>query len=271
MATAATAGILRNAIADTATVTSRPRVVVCLPTYNEAEHVETMLTALVDLFDREGIDGRVLVIDDDSPDGTGRIADGVAHREKRVSVLHRPGKEGLGRAYRAGFRVALDAGADLIVEMDCDFSHDPAALPELLEAANHAHFVLGSRYVAGGSIGEWGPIRRVVSRVGCWYARRVLGVPVQDLTGGFKCFRREVLESLPLDEVDTAGYGFQIDMTFRALEHGYVVREVPITFTDRQAGQSKMSWRITLEAVLAVPAMRMRAARTRVATRRKEA
>ncbi|MGE3141006.1 MAG: glycosyltransferase, partial [Thermoleophilia bacterium] len=192
-----------------------------------------MLRAVLGVADAEGLDLRVLVVDDGSPDGTADLADGVAAADPRVQVLRRTAKEGIGPAYRAGFRHALDAGAALVLEMDCDFSHDPAALPALIAAAADADVVLGSRYVPGGGVARWGPLRRAISRGGCLYAQAVLGVGVRDLTGGFKCFRREVLEAIPLDEVTAAGYGFQIEMTYRALLLGFRVVEVPITFRER--------------------------------------
>jgi dolichol-phosphate mannosyltransferase len=201
---------------------------------------------------------RVLVIDDDSPDGTGKIADELAAELDYVDVLHRPRKEGLGPAYLDGFRRALAKGADLVLEMDCDFSHDPADVPRLIAAATEADLVVGSRYVAGGSVGNWGPVRRFVSAGGSWYARLVLGVPIRDLTAGFKCIRREVLERIELDTIAAKGYAFQIEMTYRALKAGFRVRELPITFVDRAHGGSKMSKAIVLEAVWRVPVMRVR-------------
>jgi dolichol-phosphate mannosyltransferase len=237
---------------------SPPAVWVVLPTYDEAENVGRMLRALLSVFDSGGIDGRVLVVDDGSPDGTAEIAEAIAAAEPRVAVLRRSAKEGIGPAYRAGFRCALDGGADLVVEMDCDFSHDPAGLPRLLAAAREADLVLGSRYVPGGGVARWGPLRRAISRGGCWYAQRLLGVGVRDLTGGFKCFRRAVLEAIPLEEVTAAGYGFQIEMTYRALLGGFRVTEVPITFTEREHGRSKMSRRIVWEAAALVPRLRLR-------------
>jgi dolichol-phosphate mannosyltransferase len=188
-----------------------------LPTYNEAENLEPIVRAARDRL-RDG--DRILVVDDNSPDGTGGIADRLASEVDGVEVLHRPGKQGLGRAYLAGFRRALDGGADLVLEMDADFSHDPADLPRLVAAAEHADLVLGSRYVAGGSVTDWGLLRRLVSRGGSWYARTVLGVEVRDLTGGFKCFRRSVLDSLDLESVHADGYGFQIELTYRAIKAG---------------------------------------------------
>jgi dolichol-phosphate mannosyltransferase len=224
---------------------------VCLPTYNERENLDRMARTLV------GLGVRVLVIDDNSPDGTGEIADRLAEELERVSVLHRPRKEGLGPAYIAGFGQALREGADLVLEMDCDFSHDPADVPRLISAAADADLVLGSRYVPGGRVGNWGPLRRFISRGGSLYAQVLLGLPVRDLTGGFKCYRRAVLEALPLDEIHSKGYAFQIETTYRALRKGFRVREVPITFVDRVEGGSKMSKSIVVEAVWKVPALRL--------------
>jgi dolichol-phosphate mannosyltransferase len=203
--------------------------------------------------------GQVLVIDDDSPDGTGELADRLAADLDYVEVLHRARKEGLGPAYVAGFRRALAAGAELILEMDCDFSHDPADVPRLIAAAADADVVLGSRYVAGGGVANWTPLRRLVSRGASVYSRLLLGVPVRDLTGGFKCYRREVLERIDLDAVRSKGYAFQIETTYRALRAGFRVVELPITFVDREAGGSKMSRAIVLEAAWKVPALRMAA------------
>jgi dolichol-phosphate mannosyltransferase len=224
-----------------------------LPTYNEAENIEPIVRAARAQL-REG--DRILVVDDNSPDGTGRIADRLAGEIEGVEVLHRPGKQGLGRAYLAGFQRALDGGAELVLEMDSDFSHDPADLPRLIAAAHDADLVLGSRYVPGGSVTDWGLLRKLVSRGGSWYARRVLGVGVRDLTGGFKCFRRSVLESLDLETVHADGYGFQIELTYRAIKARFDVVEIPIVFRDRRVGQSKMNARIALEAVWKVPALR---------------
>jgi len=230
------------------------RATICLPTYNEAENLERMVRAL----EPHGV--RVLVIDDSSPDGTGEIADRLAAELDYVDVLHRERKEGLGPAYLAGFARALADGAELILELDCDFSHDPADVPRLIAAAEAgADLVLGSRYVEGGSIGDWGAIRRTVSAGGSLYARLLLGVPVGDLTGGFKCFRRHVLESIDLDAVHAKGYAFQIELTYRALRKGFRVVEVPIRFVDRTHGGSKMSRTIVLEAVWKVPLLRLRA------------
>ncbi|MEX0673594.1 MAG: polyprenol monophosphomannose synthase [Gaiellaceae bacterium] len=225
---------------------------VCLPTYNERENVEPMVRALGE----HGV--RVLVIDDGSPDGTGGIADRLAAELGYVDVLHRPRKEGLGPAYVAGFRRALADGAELILEMDCDFSHDPADVPRLIAAAADADLVLGSRYVEGGSIPSWGPVRRAISYGASLYARLWLGWGVRDATTGFKCFRREVLERIDLGSISAKGYAFQIETTYRALRAGFRVHEVPIVFVDREVGGSKMSRSIVLEAIWRVPALRLR-------------
>jgi len=231
---------------------------VCVPTYNERENLEPMLRALGEVLGR---DDRVLVIDDDSPDGTGDLADRLAAELDFVEVLHRPRKEGLGPAYLAGFDHALDAGAELIIEMDCDFSHDPADLPRLLAATADSDLVLGSRYVLGGGIENWGLLRRAISAGGSLYARILLGVPIRDLTGGFKVFRRPVLEAIPLGRVRSRGYAFQIELTYRALRKGFRVVEVPIRFADRAVGGSKMSRAIVLEAIWKVPLLRLAALR----------
>ena len=229
---------------------------VLLPTYDEAENVVPMLEAILRVADESGIAMRVLVVDDGSPDGTGALAEGVAASDDRVAVMHRAAKEGIGPAYRAGFRRALDEGAGVVIEMDCDFSHDPEALPTLIGAVGTADLALGSRYVRGGGVARWGPQRRAVSRGGCLYAQLVLGVGVRDLTGGFKCFRREVLDAIPLDDVTAAGYGFQIEMTYRAMVLGFRVVEIPITFTERLHGSSKMSRGIVWEAAAPGPRLR---------------
>jgi dolichol-phosphate mannosyltransferase len=231
---------------------------ICLPTYNERENLEPMLRTLGGVLPG---DARVLVIDDGSPDGTGALADELSAGLGFVDVLHRPRKEGLGPAYIAGFRRALADGAELVLEMDCDFSHDPRDVPRLLAAANDADVVLGSRYVAGGKVENWGAGRRLVSAGGSFYARTLLGVSVRDLTGGFKCYRRTVLERIDLDAIGSAGYAFQIETTYRALRAGFRVVEVPITFADREAGSSKMSKAIVLEAIWKVPALRLAALR----------
>lgn len=237
--------------------TSGP-VWVCVPTYNERENVEALVTAVRTSLALAGIDGHVLVVDDGSPDGTGAIADEMAARDSHIHVLHRHEKEGIGPAYVAGFKHALANGAVLVLEMDCDFSHDPADVPRLVAAAVNADLVLGSRYTKGGGVAEWGLIRRAISRGGCLYAQMILRTRQRDLTGGFKCFRRAVLETLPLDEVAGQGYGFQIEMTYRTLLAGFTVIEIPITFTDRTRGESKMSGHIVTEAARLVPRIRRR-------------
>jgi dolichol-phosphate mannosyltransferase len=226
---------------------------VILPTYNEAENIEPFVAAV-----RANLpaDARILIVDDGSPDGTGERADRLAERHGNVSVLHRRTKEGLGPAYIAGFRRALASGAGLVLEMDSDFSHDPAYLPRLLDASRRADLVIGSRYVAGGWVSDWGPVRRLISRGGSAYSRLVLGVDVHDLTGGFKCFRREVLEAIDLDAIEVRGYAFQVEMTYRAIQLGFKVVEVPIVFRDRRAGESKMVGSIVAEAVVQVPRLR---------------
>ncbi|MBS1890993.1 MAG: polyprenol monophosphomannose synthase [Actinobacteria bacterium] len=227
-----------------------------LPTYNEAANV----VAIVEAAQRHlPDDARVLIVDDNSPDGTGQIADRLAGDDKRIGVLHRPGKEGLGPAYIAGFRHALTGGADFVLQMDADFSHDPADLPRLLSAVKDgADVALGSRYVPGGGVTDWGLLRRIVSRGGSLYAGVVLGVSPRDLTGGFKCHRRRVLETIDLGAVASKGYVFQVEMTYRTLRAGFTVREVPIRFRDRRAGESKMSAAIAAEAVWQVPLLRRR-------------
>jgi dolichol-phosphate mannosyltransferase len=230
---------------------------VIVPTYNERENLEPIVRSTLAVLESCAGEHAVLVVDDGSPDGTGEIADHLADRDKRVRVLHRSGPRGLGRAYLDGFRTALRSDARLVIEMDADFSHDPAHLPALIAAAADADLVLGSRYVEGGRVENWGPLRRLVSRGGCWYARRVLGVEVRDLTGGYKCFRREVLEAIDLDAIRSQGYAFQVELTYRALRSGFRVVEVPITFRERRVGTSKMSRRIVLEAAWMVPRLRL--------------
>jgi dolichol-phosphate mannosyltransferase len=230
------------------------RAVVCLPTYNERENLEAMVRALGEL----GVE--VLVIDDNSPDGTGQLADRLAGEHGHVRVLHRERKEGLGPAYVAGFKQALaDPGVELVLEMDADFSHDPADVTRLIAAAREADLVLGSRYVPGGGTENWGRIRRFVSDGGSLYSRLLLGVPVRDLTGGFKCYRRKVLETIDLEGITSRGYAFQIETTYRALRAGFRVVEIPITFADRELGGSKMSRGIVLEGFWKVPVLRLRA------------
>src|SRR5436853_6771083 len=235
---------------------ARPWLV--LPTYNEAENLEPIVDATLPQLASAAADHTLLIVDDNSPDGTGEIADRLAAEHEAVQVLHRAGKEGLGRAYLAGFKCALEAGAELVLEMAADFSHDPADLPRLIRAAADADLVLGSRYVRGGGVTDWGMLRLALSRGGSWYARRILRVPVRDLTGGFKCFRRETLEGIAYQDTHADGYGFQIELTYRAILKGFRVKEIPIVFRDRQAGTSKMHARIALEAVWKVPALRLR-------------
>ena len=234
-----------------------PRAVLCLPTYNERENLEAMIDALGDVLDTDR--DRVLVIDDGSPDGTGEIADRLAAERGWVSVLHRETKEGIGPAYVAGFRRALSEDAELVLEMDCDFSHNPADVPRLIAATNDADLVLGSRYAPGGGTANWGLVRRIVSRGGCLYAQVLLGMRVRDLTGGFKCFRRATLEAIDLDALSAHGYAFQIETTYRVRKAGLRIEEVPITFVERRAGASKMTGSIVAEAMWKVPLLRLRA------------
>jgi dolichol-phosphate mannosyltransferase len=231
-----------------------------LPTYNEAENARAIVTAAAAVLAAAAADGfRILIVDDGSPDGTGRIADELAAEHDWMQVLHRSEKNGIGPAYLAGFRHALDAGAGYVMEMDSDFSHDPADLARLLQAVRDgADLALGSRYVPGGGVVDWGLLRRFISEGGSTYARLVLGLRVRDLTGGFKCFRREVLEAIHFDSVRSQGYAFQVELTYRAVQAGFRVVEVPITFRDRERGTSKMSWRIAAEAMWLVPLLRFR-------------
>ena len=247
------------------------RVWVVIPTYNEAANVEGIVrAAAVELARLVPDSHRILVVDDNSPDGTGQIADRLAEAQPEVEVLHRAAKTGLGHAYLAGFARALEGGAELVMEMDADFSHDPSYLEPLLDAARSADLVLGSRYVPGGGVEDWGIVRRLISRGGGLYARAVLRVPIHDLTGGFKCIHRRVLETIELETVRAEGYVFQIEVTYRALLAGFKVIEVPIVFRDRSVGTSKMSTRIALEAMWAVPLLR-RSAPAAVANARKAA
>lgn len=233
------------------------RTWIVMPTYNEAMNIDAIVRAASAELERFAPgDHRILIVDDGSPDGTGEIADRLARELGDVEVLHRTQKAGLGHAYLAGFAHALAGGAEFVCEMDADFSHDPRYLPELLGAANDADLVLGSRYVDGGGVRNWGMLRRVVSRGGGLYARAILGVNVHDLTGGFKCIRREVLEAIDLPSVRAEGYVFQVEVTYRAVLAGFRVREVPIVFVDREQGASKMSARIALEAMWLVPRLR---------------
>ena len=232
-------------MSDTGKAALERRACVVLPTYNERENLPSIVPAI--LAAAPELD--VLVVDDNSPDGTGALADDLAARDPRVTVLHRARKEGLGRAYLAGFQVALERGYGRVMEMDADFSHAPERLPALLAASRDADVVLGSRYVQGGGTVNWGLGRRVLSQGGSLYARTILGLAVRDLTGGFKCFRREVLEALDLETVQSSGYAFQIELTYRAARRGFQIVEVPITFVDRRVGKSKMSRRIVAEAL----------------------
>jgi dolichol-phosphate mannosyltransferase len=236
------------------------RAVVCLPTYNERENLDPMVRALEERLDLAR--DRVLVIDDNSPDGTGEIADALAAELTWVDVLHRPAKEGLGPAYIDGFGQALAAGAELVLEVDCDFSHDPADVPRLIAACEDgADLAIGSRWVEGGGTVNWGRGRILISRGGSFYARTILGIGIRDVTAGFKCYRRAVLETIALDRVTAKGYGFQIETTYRTLRAGFRVVELPIAFTDRRVGESKMSGAIVVEAMLQVPLIRWRAIR----------
>jgi dolichol-phosphate mannosyltransferase len=233
---------------------SKERALVIVPTFNERENIARLIENVL------GQDPRldILVVDDGSPDGTADIVDGIIAVNSRVNILRRPRKMGLGTAYVAGFRWALERKYDFVFEMDADFSHDPKDLARLLAATNDADLAIGSRYIDGGGVDGWGLLRRIVSRGGCWYAEHVLGVPVRDLTGGFKCYRRQVLEAIDLDTVRSQGYAFQVELTYRAVRHGFRVKEVPIVFRDREVGTSKMSWHIAVEAVWRVPQMRLR-------------
>jgi dolichol-phosphate mannosyltransferase len=237
--------------------TEPPNTWLVVPTYNEAENVEPFVRQVLPRLASAAGEHRVLIVDDSSPDGTGEIADRLAAELDSVEVLHRVEKDGLGRAYAAGFERALAEGAELVMQMDVDFSHDPKHIPSLIAAAADADLVIGSRYVAGGGVTDWGLARRLLSRGGSWYARKVLGVPVRDLTGGFKCFRRDLLEGLSGSGFQTAGFGFQVEVTYRAIRAGARVREVPIRFRDRQVGDSKMSYRIVVEALWRVLELRL--------------
>jgi dolichol-phosphate mannosyltransferase len=237
---------------------------VVLPTYNEVENIEALISALRAHLGHGGARYKLLIVDDSSPDGTGEIAERLAAKLDEVEVLHRTAKQGLGPAYLAGFRYALERGADVVVQMDSDFSHDPADVGRLTAAVESCDVALGSRYVPGGGVEGWGALRRMVSAAGCWYARRVLRVPVRDLTGGFKCFRGHVVAALLESQATgshASGYAFQVETTYRALLDGHSVHELPIVFRDRRAGASKMTWRIALEAAWRVPAMALAAGR----------
>lgn len=233
------------------------QVWVVIPTYNEAANIEGIVRAAVAELDRVAPDAyRILIVDDNSPDGTGQIADRLSAAQPQVEVMHRAAKTGLGHAYLAGFARALSGGAELVIEMDADFSHDPGYLGPMLDAAKEADLVLGSRYVEGGGVEDWGLLRRLISRGGGFYARKILGVQIHDLTGGFKCIHRRVLETIQLETIRAEGYVFQIEVTYRALRAGFRVKEIPIVFRDRSVGSSKMSARIAAEAIWAVPFLR---------------
>jgi dolichol-phosphate mannosyltransferase len=226
-----------------------------VPTYNEAPNIERLVESVRKVLPASR---RIAIVDDSSPDGTGKIADRLAAEQDDVEVIHRRRKEGIGPAYLDAFKRALEGGAEVVVQMDADFSHDPAYLPRLLDASRTADLVLGSRYVPGGGVTEWGPLRRLISRGGSTYARAILGLSVRDLTGGFKCYRRSVLEAIDLDSVASRGYAFQVEMTYRAIRAGFEVVEVPIVFRDRREGISKMGGAIVAEAIWRVPALRFK-------------
>lgn len=237
-----------------------PTLWIIVPTYDEAASIERLLRSVAAVLAAAAPgDHRILVVDDNSPDGTAALAARVGEELGVVEVLNRPGKGGLGQAYLAGFRHALAAGAERVVEMDADFSHDPAHLPALLAASEQADVVLGSRYVPDGGVTDWGRLRRFVSYGGCLYARVILGLPQRDLTGGYKVLHRRVLEAIELDSVRSQGYVFQIEVTYRAVLAGFDVQEVPIVFRERDVGTSKMSARIAFEAMWRVPRLRRNA------------
>lgn len=231
------------------------KVLVVIPTYNEKDNLPRIVPEVLAQDDRIS----VLVVDDNSPDGTGQIADRMAGENPRIQVLHRPGKQGLGKAYLAGFEWALARDYDRIIEMDADFSHNPKYLPEILRASEQADLVLGSRYISGVNVVNWPMSRLLLSYFANVYARIVTGMQVRDLTGGFKCFRRQLLETLNLQEIHSNGYAFQIEMSFRAFRRGFKLQEIPIVFVDREHGQSKMSKAIVREAIWMVPKLRLMA------------
>jgi len=237
------------------------RVLIITPTYNERDNLEVFLEQVGSVVP----DAHVLIVDDNSPDGTGEIADRYAARDDRIHVMHRPGKMGLGSAYVAGFHWALERDYEVVLEMDTDLSHDPKYVPEMLRALeNGADIAIGSRNIPGGGVEGWGPGRHIVSKGGSLYSRTILGLDVRDLTSGFKAFHRRALEAIDLDQVRSNGYSFQIEMTFRALQRGMRVAEVPIVFVDRRAGRSKMSRKIFLEAIAMVWKLRLDAMRGRL-------
>lgn len=229
------------------------KTIVVVPTYNERENIARLAEEVL----KQHPSISLLIVDDNSPDGTGKLADEMAFANDRIMVIHRPGKMGLGSAYCAGFRVALDRGADFIIEMDADFSHNPSILPTFLETAREFDLVIGSRYLNGVSVVNW-PIRRLIlSYLASVYTRMVTGLKLHDCTSGFKCFRRSALEAIDLDSVKSDGYSFQIEMNYRCMEKGFTMTEVPIIFIDRHAGSSKMSRKIVREAVLMVWKLRL--------------
>jgi dolichol-phosphate mannosyltransferase len=247
-----------------------PDVWLILPTYNEAGNLQSVVAAARDALSSVSPGSyRILIVDDRSPDGTGRVADGIAAACPEVGVLHRPRKEGLGRAYVAGFGRALEGGAQFVLEMDADWSHDPADIPRLVTAARgDCDLALGSRYVAGGRVEGWSAGRRLISRAGCTYAQSLLRLPVRDLTAGFKCFRADMLRAIAYGTVHSQGYAFQVELTYRTLDVGGRVTELPIVFRERRAGASKMTTRIAVEAVYMIPALRVARARRRWRNRR---
>ena len=230
---------------------SEARAIVLLPTYNEHGNLQAAVEAILKTQCAD-----ILVIDDNSPDGTGDLADILAEQYQEVFVLHRSSKAGLGKAYVSGFHWALARNYTHILQMDADLSHPPALIPKMLELTHHYDVILGSRWVPGGGTVNWSMIRQWISKGGSFYARKLLGIPIRDVTGGFKCMKREVLETINLDELQSAGYVFQIEVTYRALRSGFSVHETPITFSERQVGKSKMSTRIVLEAIVRVPILK---------------
>src|SRR5437764_2583218 len=224
------------------------KTLIIIPTYNEAENLRPLLEAIFSFVAATD----VLIVDDNSPDGTGDLADAIAAKDARVHVLHRSGKLGLGTAYIAGFKYAVAHGYDAAFEMDADFSHDPRYLPDFLKAIEHADLVIGSRYIPGGSTRNWSFLRRFISGGGNIFARFMLGIPVQDCTAGFRCYRRQVLESIDLDTIQSQGYAFQVEMAYRVMQQGFKIVETPIVFMDRRIGKSKMSRKIVIEAFIYV-------------------
>jgi dolichol-phosphate mannosyltransferase len=224
------------------------KTLIIIPTYNEAENLRPLLEAIFSFVPATDI----LIVDDNSPDGTGELADAIAAEDGRVHVLHRAGKLGLGTAYIAGFKYAIAHGYDAAFEMDADFSHDPRYLPDFLKAIEHADLVIGSRYVRGGGTPNWSLVRRFISGGGNIFARFMLGIPVHDCTAGFRCYRREVLESIDLDTIQSQGYAFQVELAYRVMQQGFKIVEIPIVFLDRRVGKSKMSRKIVLEAFVYV-------------------